>query len=188
MNTLQQSSIDEIAAFAKAGESVRRIARVTGHSKITVAKYRDLALGKTRPLCKCGLDARHQGWCANRLTRSAARQEFLRTWNRPPGTCRQCRGICFSYGERSLCEMCYRGQCLLKRAQQLLVERNCKICGAAITASTNAKTCLNPWCKRIFAFYYTGGRNRPPTVRGGKNNGLRFCFFLSDYIRRFANG
>jgi len=66
----------------------------------------------------------------------------------------------------------------------------CSICGKPAYCESKDNYlhhCNAEWCKRIYTFYYVEGRNRPSTVRGGKKNGLRFEYFLSDYIRRFAN-
>lgn len=70
-------------------------------------------------------------------------------------------------------------------------KRLCQICNKPIFIANQTeqprKICHNEWCERLYTFYYVEGRKRPPTVRGGKNNGLRFEYFLSDYIKRYSN-
>ncbi len=174
-----------IHELTRGGLSVRAIVQTTGHAKTTVIRYRNACLADHDIRCQCGEKIKHQNWCRFRVLKSPRRKQFLSVWH-TRGTCASCRGPCFGVGR--CCEMCWRGQSILERAERLLVPRKCKICEATITASPNNKTCRNEWCKRIYAFYYVEGRNRPPTVRGGKTNGLRFELFLSDYIRRLADG
>lgn len=96
----------------------------------------------------------------------ATSNEFAEAWAREP-----CH-------PESLCWIEQRRDCAICRDRYAFVE---------YSDGPNHATCGNEWCERFYTFYYVEGRYRPPTVRGGKNNGLRFEFFLSDYVRRTAN-
>lgn len=66
------------------GRSVRTIAADLGISKVTVGRHRAEFMKERGTfadiLCPCGEQAFHNGWCAERLKHSPARQEFLARW------------------------------------------------------------------------------------------------------------
>jgi hypothetical protein len=69
--------VEIIRQLFRRGFGVRGTARLVGVSPNTAARY--YPHGETI-ICQCGMDARHQGWCAWRVMQSPERQKFLRRW------------------------------------------------------------------------------------------------------------
>ena len=173
-----------IRELVLAGLSVRQICTETGHAKQTVMRHRD-QMGVS-VVCDCGQSAKHKGWCRARYMRSPERQKIVKNYYTE--TCVDCGGP-RHYAAGMRCKACWDVRAAKARADKAAKTRACPICGTPhLVRIDNApqKTCGAEWCQRIYTFYYVEGRNRPPSVRDGKNNGLQFEFFLSDYLRRCA--
>mgnify|MGYP001565301288 CR=1 FL=1 len=184
---LTEEQVARLKNLILQGNSLRQLAGLTKHSKNTICHYRNKLLSENNVFCRCGLPITHQGWCKFRFEKSAIRQNIIKNFH--TGVCVDC------YGPRSLnaglrCYDCYQKRAAAKRRAKAEETRRCKICDKTMLIRRNGKCwmhCGKEWCERLYTFYYVEGRNRPLTVRGGKNNGLKFEYFLSDYIRRYAN-
>jgi hypothetical protein len=72
-----RAQIGYILGLFQGGYSIRRIAVITGVSRMTVQKHLR-RVGVVRGKCLCGQSGGHQGWCSFRVSISPKRQEFLR--------------------------------------------------------------------------------------------------------------
>jgi hypothetical protein len=82
-NFLPPEMIARVRDRLLSGEGSRPIAAELGISKATVWRYRGQMVAEGTELrCACGAPAGHRGWCSVRLSKSEARQEFLKRWAR----------------------------------------------------------------------------------------------------------
>ena len=83
MNRLKPFQQAEVERLLLTGLPIREVGRLTGHSKITVAKYARVLVQRTGVLiCPCGKPSSHRGWCRARVQRSPVRQDFLKHFGR----------------------------------------------------------------------------------------------------------
>ncbi|HEX5328329.1 MAG TPA: hypothetical protein VFW75_16870 [Acetobacteraceae bacterium] len=82
-NFLSDEAASAIRQKLITGMGLRPVALEFGVAMNTVQRYRKLLVAEGVELrCQCGGPAGHRGWCAARLSRSEARQEFLKHWPR----------------------------------------------------------------------------------------------------------
>lgn len=82
-NFLSPYVVTRLRGLLSNGGSERGIATELDISTNSVQRYRRIMKAEGIVLrCGCGALAGHRGWCAVRLTRSEARQEFLKRWGR----------------------------------------------------------------------------------------------------------
>lgn len=195
MNRLSPDKQEALKALLAAGGSLRMAVRKLGVSKNTAMAYRN-HFGPTEGVyCRCGQSSRHLGMCTFRYMSDGyeARRKFMQQWGGSKKYhCIDCgvgrSGIGGSAGLR--CADCYQKHVRARAFAWAAEKRECKICCKENHRTADGKLpkhCANKWCERLFTFYYVEGRSRPPSAQGGKQNGLRFEFLLSDYIRRQAH-
>lgn len=85
MNLIPDSKVETLRQAFLSGESVRGAMRQAGVAKLTVEKfYREFReSGMQQPLCACGRESGHKGWCSHRYSKSEARQTFMEHWGKP---------------------------------------------------------------------------------------------------------
>lgn len=176
-------TIERIERLTALGRSLREIMSETGRSKGTVSRYRNTWMAKHGvPLCECGKSVKHNGWCKPRYARSLLRQLVVTSMRN--NTCLDCGRFPVTGTRR--CLECHKENAAKRAIEKSMATKPCLICAIPVLRRAETTVCSNEWCNRMYAFYYTEGRYRPPSVRGA-NPGLRFDFFLSDYLRRTAN-
>lgn len=181
-------SIADIERLTAAGKSVRQIRDELKIAKNTVAKYRDAYLAKHEVFCECGKPVKHQGWCWYRFGSSPERRTFMEKWRDRYHANKERFDEVMSFSRSWSKNPCHpHNLCWIEQRRKCVICNNYRFIEHAGTEAQDYWTCRSEWCERIYTFYYVEGRSRPPSVRGGRKNGLRFEFFLSDYIRRVAN-
>jgi hypothetical protein len=85
VNLISDAKANTLRTCFLAGDSIRNAARTGGVSKLTAEKfYKDFkSEGLVQPLCGCGKEAGHNGWCSHRYKQSQSRQTFMEHWNKP---------------------------------------------------------------------------------------------------------
>lgn len=85
MNLIPDSKVETLRQAFLSGESVRGAMHQAGVAKLTVEKfYREFReSGMQQPLCACGRESGHKGWCSHRYSKSEARQTFMEHWGKP---------------------------------------------------------------------------------------------------------
>ena len=79
MNRKTKELQDKIISTLKSGFGVRDTARICSCNKNTAARYRNLLREQGQlPLCTCGKQIGHNGWCSARLQQHPLRKKFLR--------------------------------------------------------------------------------------------------------------
>lgn len=176
----------------RAGASTRMSVRKLGVAKNTAMKYRRDLLVKEGIYCRCGQSAGHRGSCPFRFMSDGyeQRRAFMKKWTgSKKNHCIDC-GAPHNWSSALRCNDCYRRTVRARAFAWAAEKRDCAICGKANHRTSEGKlpkACPTEWCQRLYTFYYVEGRTRPPSAQGGKQNGLRFEFLLSDYIRRTAH-
>lgn len=197
MNRLPPDKREALDALLLSGGSIRMARRKLGVGKNTAMKRR-WALWSERHegiFCRCGQPSTHQGFCPFRYMSDGyeERRAFMKKWKGSKKYhCIDCGvgrlGLGGSAGLR--CKDCFRKHTRERAFIWAAEKRGCKICGKENYRQSDGKlphACNTEWCQRLYAFYYLEGRSRPPLVQGGKNNGLRFEYLLSDFLRRTAD-
>lgn len=169
--------------------------RTLGVGKNTAMTYRKDLLVKKGIYCQCGQSVRHLGFCPFRFYSDGyqERRAFMKKWRGSKKYhCIDCGvgrpGITGSAGLR--CQSCFDKHTKARAFAWAAQKRECKVCGKENHRTSEGKLvmhCPTEWCTRLYSFYYVERKSRPPSVRGGKNKGLRFEYLLSDYIRRTAH-
>lgn len=195
MNRLSPDKQEALKALLAAGGSLRMAVRELGVSKNTAQAYRPHFGPEEGIYCRCGQSVCHRGMCPFRYMSDGyeARRAFMKKWTGSRkwhcidcGAARDGKGG--SAGVR--CKECFGKNVKAKAYAWAAQRKDCKICGKENHRDADGKLsphCLTEWCHRLYTFYYVEGRSRPHTAQGGKNNGLRFEFLLSDYLKRTAN-
>ncbi len=194
MNRLSPDKQEALKALLAAGGSLRMAVRTLGVSKNTAIAYREHFGPREGIYCRCGQAFGHRGMCPFRYMSDGyeERRAFMKKWTGSKKThCIDC-GVGREYPQSSglRCAACWGKQVRARAFAWAAQTKDCKICGKENHRTAEGKLsphCLTEWCERLYAFYYVEGRSRPPSAQGGKNNGLRFEYLLSDYIRRTAN-
>lgn len=169
--------------------------RTLGVSKGTAMAYRNNFGPEEGIYCRCGQRTTHQGFCPFRFMSDGyqERRAFMKKWTGSKKQhCIDCGAgrdaMRCGFGTR--CADCYRKHVRRRAFAWAAEKRECKICGKENHRTAEGKLpafCPTEWCERLYTFYYVEGKSRPPSAQGGKNNGLRFEYLLSDYIRRTAS-
>lgn len=88
-NFLKPEKKSKVIQAIESGKGIRETSRETGVAKATVKNIQTLIVaqrieeGAPLPLCECGREVGHRGWCKNRVKKSPKRQKFLKEWGKP---------------------------------------------------------------------------------------------------------
>ncbi len=188
MNKHSPELISHIERLTREGKSVRKIFAELGISKNTIQKYRNAYLDKNDIKCACGKPVKHVGWCWFRFDASPERKTFMDRWREHYHHKKAHAAMVQTFSWAWHNAPCHpHNLCWIEQRRQCKICNNNALIEHSGTEANYPTTCGSEWCERIYNFYYVEGRYKPPKVRACKNNGLKFEFFLSDYIRRFAN-
>jgi hypothetical protein len=183
---------EALEALLLSGGSIRMARRKLGVSINTARRYGKMVF-REGIYCPCGQNVTHRGFCPFRFMSDGyeERRKFMKQWHGSRFShCIDC-GIGRNNKIAGLrCASCFKKQTKARALAWAAEKRACCICDKINhrqAVGSLPKACNTEWCQRLYAFYYLEGRSRPPLVQGGKNNGLRFEYLLSDYLRRLAN-